>query len=171
MVSIQDKNFVYHMGLNIDIWPVNKSNGVCIYGLHLAKTISMALSFASYGSEIYTARPGVIYGEDDGKVRCAYIWIDKLLSLLEVNELRDIEERESREAKRVKKEREEQEKILSRFPSNPICGEDWIKAHYTDVTQADIDNCKLEIINGSQTLTLKANMSEGDIKSILTGVR
>lgn len=184
-------NFVYHIGYNEEPKANVKTKDSCGIGLHLAKTLTFAERFISEDEkEYYTARPGVILGEDINKVRCKGVWIDKKLTPKHVEKIKQAELRivekikqaESRikEKQRLKAEKErlrialdkQLDDIIRSVNNNPLCGVDWLKKHALAYTQADIDALSISVSSNGHTVTLKNNhkLKRKEIKQVMTTV-
>lgn len=137
MVSCADSTFIYTMGLNTHPNP-DKSTTVCSQGIHLAKDIPTLKKLCKNAEEYYLAKAGVIYGEDDEKVRVGYCWIISRLWTVDVP-----------------------------LPKAPICGEDWFLKHLGDHSQEEIDNLKLELITDKSKTTISAGMTLKNIRTAL----
>lgn len=177
MVSQHDKNYIYKFGLNEERNAEN-SKEVCGIGLHLAKTIVFAKSMARYGSEIYLARPGVIIAEDASKARCKYVWIDKLLSPIEVAKLekeeKEVEEKRQLEIIKQKEEEKYNQEIRQRINhiSQPICGKEWLDAHAFDIKQSDIDALGMVVSSNGREIAIKNSrkLKNKEIRTVLASV-
>ena len=159
-VSCYDRNFKYNIGLNIHPKPNKSSSLPCGGGLHLAKTLRVAKKLTSGASEFYLARAGVILAEDDEKIRCSYVWLDKLLTkkemnLIEQEELTNHEKEERRKA------------MLVGLPKVPLCGQDWIDDHWFDITSDDINALRLEVKSGNYKFSIGMAMKVKDRKHLL----
>lgn len=141
MCSYYDKNFVYKMGLNVHPHP-DKSAAVCGSGIHLAKSLAALKQLQPKAEEIYECKAGIIYGEDETKVRVGYCWIIRQVV----------------------------EPVQIKFPENVLCGVEWLKAHYNDHTQQEIDNLGIEVITDRSKTTLKAGMKVGNIRTAMKAV-
>lgn len=153
--SSYDQKFVYREGLNVHPNPSKYSHLVCGEGLHLAKTIKLARRIVRGAKEFYLARAGVILAEDDEKIRCAYIWLDKQLTPAEIAKI------EKEEAMGIK-----QGAILT-ASTPPLCGRDWLDKHGLDITEADITKLRLEVKSPTHTFSLGLRMKPKDRKYLL----
>lgn len=143
-----DSGFRYKLGMNIHPKPDKKSRAACGIGIHLAKTIEVALRFVSRASEIYLAKPGVILGEDDEKLRCGSCFLIKKLDKEEVEHY------------------EKQSEL--RLPTNPICGQDWLNQHQFDISWQDFYNQTIVISSNNHTLPpISSSMKRKDLKVII----
>jgi len=165
-VSYYDNGFVYNLGLNVHPCPNKLSQSSCGEGLHLAKTIGEGRKNVPYAdAEVYMARPGVILGEDSTKVRCAYIWLDRLLTLDEIKEV-EKSEMTTKEAKK------QLEKMLRGLPPAPLCGQDWIKEHGLDFTDEDFRKLTLTVaVDGKQTMTIRPNLKKKEMRTVLAALK
>lgn len=141
-VSYHDKSFVYHMGLNVHPRP-DKTNTLCSDGIHLAKHKSdLTLFCGTTPEEVYECRAGVIYAEDNDKVRVGYCFVDRLI----------------------------QPEFLAIVPENTLCGAAWLKEHWGDHTQAEIDSLGMEVITPRSTVTVKAKMTAKNVRTAVQAV-
>lgn len=145
-VSFYDRNFVFHLGLNVHPNPDKNSATLCGEGIHLAKSLVTLKDLCPRPVEIYEARAGVILAEDNIKVRVAYCFLDKLIST------------------------DGFPTVLSVAKGIPICGQDWLNRHASDISQADIDNLKLEVISDKHKFKVGLSMKAKDRKYLLKQV-
>ncbi len=145
--------FIYKLGINVHPKPDRKSESACGEGLHLAKSFKAAKEYCKQAKEFYLAQAGVILGEDNDKVRCASVNIIRRLSDSEIYALdnKDIP-------------------VEWHIPDPPLCGWEWLKSNWHNITPSDINNQTLEISVPHHTMKLKAVLNRKDIKSYLSAI-
>ena len=142
-VSFYDRNFIFHLGLNVHPNSDKDSTVLCGEGIHLAKSLEALKDLCPRPVEIYEARPGVILAEDNIKVRVAYCFLDRLIS------------------------RTGFPSALAVAKGIPICGQEWLNKHSSDITQADIDALRLEVISDKHKFKVSLGMKAKDRKYLL----
>lgn len=164
-VSGYDQNFSYKLGINTHPNPDRKGKSACGEGTHLAKTIKAAKKYVPKAKEFYLAEAGVILGEDEDKIRCASCNIIKKLTQKEVGGIED-EQRTEEERTAIRR------KLLRDFSTiQPLCGENWLFEHYSDVTQEEIDAQRLIISTARGKVSLSPVLSKKDIRQALSTVK
>lgn len=146
-VSIYDRHFIYHMGLNIHTAP-DKGSTICSEGIHLAKNMADLCRLASGYEEVYECRAGVILAEDMEKIRVAYCFVDKQVEIPI-----------------------DWSKVCPGIPSNPLCGMDWVKEHYNHFTQEDYDKLGITIKTDRREVTITAKNKLKDVRTVIGSLK
>ena len=139
MVSYYDSSFVYKYGLNIHPDP-DKSSQVCSKGIHLAKSLKSKV--IKNAQEVYLARPGVIYGEDDEKIRTGHCWLIAKI-----------------------------DPVTYTPPKNLLCEQEWLEEHLCDHTQEEIENLEMEIAAGEEHFRFNAKTKAKELRTALKTAR
>ncbi len=137
---------VYKLGL-IEHPSPDKSSKLCSDGIHMAKSIEALRGMGMAKEEIWECEAGTIYAEDSQKVRVGYCFVKKLIQT-----------------------GPKPTPPWGSLPTDPLCGREWLEAHYFDHTKEEIESLGMVVTTGRQTITVKSKIKPNDLRTAIKAI-